>query len=42
LGLLPLWFYLNNDKTLITSVKSIINSTKAILKILLQKQDYFS
>jgi hypothetical protein len=31
----PLWFQLDNDNTLITSVKSIINSMRAISKILL-------
>jgi hypothetical protein len=33
LGLLPLWLQLNNDKTLIISVKSIDNSTKTILNL---------
>jgi hypothetical protein len=33
LGLLPLWFQLNNDKTLIISVKSTNNSTNVILNL---------
>jgi hypothetical protein len=34
----PLWFQLDNDKALITSVNTIINSTRAISKLILSSK----